>query len=96
MEQAFFIFERVVHAHLTGLSLVDAKTAHLAKFSAGYKNLYPFADQIVIASYADIWVLPKFIIVRLLFSFTSVRKSERCSPRNVAFSRLQSYANHSA
>ena len=44
---------------------MDAKTAHLAKFSAGYRKLYPYTNQLVVGSKADIFILPKFLLVRI-------------------------------
>lgn len=47
------------------VNLVDGKLAHLAKYSAGYKQMFPYSNQIVVASQADIFILPKFLIVSL-------------------------------
>lgn len=41
---------------------MDAKIAHLAKFSAGYKIIFPYSSQIVVASKAEVFLLPKSVL----------------------------------
>ncbi|CAG7849780.1 SubName: Full=Uncharacterized protein {ECO:0000313/EMBL:CCA74862.1} [Serendipita indica DSM 11827] len=41
---------------------MDGKLAHVAKFSAGYRVMFPYSNQIVVQSRADLFILPKFVL----------------------------------
>jgi hypothetical protein len=43
---------------------VDAKIAHVAKFSAGYSKMFPYSNQLIFEGKADVFLLPKFVLVR--------------------------------
>lgn len=49
--------------------IVDAKLAHVTKFSAAYLGIYPYSSQVLIESTSFIYVLPNFILVRRLSRF---------------------------
>ncbi|KAG8791026.1 hypothetical protein FRC17_008819 [Serendipita sp. 399] len=45
---------------------MDAKLAHLIKYSVAYRAIYPYASQIVVMSKADIFLVPKIVLGDLI------------------------------
>ncbi|KAG9038511.1 hypothetical protein FS842_003264 [Serendipita sp. 407] len=45
---------------------MDAKLAHISKYSVAYRAIYPYAHQIVVASTYEVFILPKFVLRRRL------------------------------
>lgn len=74
---------------------MEAKPAHLAKFSAAYKLMFPYTNQIVVGADADVFVLPNFIlrnrlrpVVELLRSLDMLKPTPSVPPKRVLIHTL--------
>src|SRR4051794_25981825 len=62
---------------------VGSQEGPLAKFSAGYKKLFPYSYQIIVSTGADIVILPKFMLVSRLSHAPGIKSSDNPQKQRV-------------